>query len=1426
MRHFPIQQACRRSCRRRCTLEHLESRELPATFYVTNTLDSPTGQDAVENSLRWAIEGANANPGPDNVFFDIPAALDSALAIPVPGFDPASQLWTISLLRPLPAVSGTTTIDGYTQAHAPIPFRYPAQFSFVNESQAFILTGDPTGGSFQLRIRVPGQGLDITTGDIPFNASQGQVEQALALVLGFGNVLATGGPINESFVNLSFEGRFAGQDVLPVTVAANNLTGGSSPGVFIGQGFQGGVGELLDPVLITSAPNSVAALDGNDAHIRVVLDGSGINPDDDPNPVGIEILAPHTQIRGLAIGGFDVGIAIEGPDAVGARVQGDFLGVHVAYLVSPQSGEPLPGASSVTLGGSGNRTQGIRINSTNAAIGGTDPQENNVLCWNGQEGVWIEPGAVGNLILGNQIGVAGPTSAGRYFQLPNGASGVLIESSGNTVGGAVGGSGNIISANSRHGVWVRGPDASRNVISGNYLGAAPGGDFVFGAGDPGNLGDGVRIDYAPATRVGGSSTLERNVIVANEGVGVRIAGAAAVQTSVAGNFIGLLAGGTSVLGNSAEGVLVEQGASESTLGPTNVISGNLIGVRINGTTTRGHTILDNFIGTDAEGNADLGNAREGVRIEDAPDNRILGDGEVASDPGTQVISGNDLGIAILGPGARNNLVQGTFIGVNADATRDLGNSRQGILLANAPANQIGGSAIHQGNILSGNQFGLEIAGSSATGNIASGNWIGTDLTGLLRLRNDLDGILVRDSASGNLIGGSTPQSGNHIFYNLRDGIRLDPSTGTNTIRSNNIDQNQRLGIDVVAPGDPSSGLTPNDPLDADTGPNALQNAPTLLNVRSLRSATEVTGQLASKPNASFIIQFFATSALDPSGSGEGGRYLGDAIASTGADGLAGFTGTLPGLLDAGMNVTATAIDSVGNSSEFSSGIQEQIGQVRFRAATYSALESSNEQSTYEFEIELERMGGSGGYFTVDYAVRDGSASIIVDYGTNGSSSNPGATGTVIFGPGETVRRFPITIVDDQFEESDETVLLSLLHPAGPVTVGEPSAAVLTLVDDDQKGAARFGTPEVTAFESEGTVELRVVRDGNVGPVSVEYAVIGASASPGQDFILDLGLLVFAAGETEKRITVLLLGDESNEPNESLSVRLQNPSLGFSVVEPNVATVTILDDDQPGAVSFTAPEFRFDETAVAATLSLARSGPGGLVTVAYTLSGISATPGADFVGTGGTIVFLPGETHKSITIPLLADSLLELDESFLVTLANPTGGLALGSPSTTLVTVRNVVLPTPPVVVSLSAAPGPARSANRIVIEFNEPLDPARAVDLRNYGFSVRLAGRDRRLGTADDRLVGVSTATYDDATRRVTLRTSQPIPTGTSVLVTIHSAVSEPRAGVGVADRDGTALDGDRDGRAGGTFTGIVTVGRPAPRRPGAWTRLLRAGPR
>jgi parallel beta-helix repeat protein len=116
-------------------------------------------------------------------------------------------------------------------------------------------------------------------------------------------------------------------------------------------------------------------------------------------------------------------------------------------------------------------------------------------------------------------------------------------------------------------------------------------------------------------------------------------------------------------------------------------------------------------------------------------------------------------------------------------------------------------------------------------------------------------------------------------------------------------------------------------------------------------------------------------------------------------------------------------------------IQREPGEFQFDAATYAVAENGT-----NLTITVLRIGGSNVAVTVNYATSNGTAMAGQDYTT--------ATGTLAFGVGITSRTFSVTILDDAALESDETVHLTLSNPTGGATLGEDSAAVLTILDND------------------------------------------------------------------------------------------------------------------------------------------------------------------------------------------------------------------------------------------------------------------------------------------------------------------------------------------------------------------------------------------
>src|SRR5271157_4889024 len=202
--------------RSRPCLEALETRQLLSTYVVNSASDNPQTDPKIV-TLRQAILEADASPSPSDIVFNIPASTDPSLDIPVQGFDPSTQDWTITLSSPLPAITSPVTIDGYSQGEFPIPFVYP----LGGAAQTLVINGNPTGGYFTLTTSTP---LPVATVQIQYlaNSSQmaAQIGAALQGIVGVGNVTVIGGGVPHTFA-ITFEGIYAG-DSIPLLIASSN----------------------------------------------------------------------------------------------------------------------------------------------------------------------------------------------------------------------------------------------------------------------------------------------------------------------------------------------------------------------------------------------------------------------------------------------------------------------------------------------------------------------------------------------------------------------------------------------------------------------------------------------------------------------------------------------------------------------------------------------------------------------------------------------------------------------------------------------------------------------------------------------------------------------------------------------------------------------------------------------------------------------------------------------------------------------------------------------------------------------------------------------------------------------------------------------------------------------------------------------------
>lgn len=388
---------------------------------------------------------------------------------------------------------------------------------------------------------------------------------------------------------------------------------------------------------------------------------------------------------------------------------------------------------------------------------------------------------------------------------------------------------------------VRFDTGGNNILEGCYLGTD-----LAGTNGLGNLRAGLDILNSPSNRIGGTTASARNLISDNN-TGISIFGTNARFNVVQGNVVGTDVSGTFPLGNQASGLFV--GGANNTIGGSAEGEGNLFsanggrGVRIVGVGASNNLVQGNLIGTDLSGTNALGNHANGVVIEEGGSNNTIGgvnDGEgnliaYNTTNGVYVITGT--GNAILGNSIFFNTALGIDLGQRLVTTNDLDDADSGAnLLQNFPvltnAATSGGATLVQGtlNSVANTTFFLEFFSNAECD--PSGFGEGETLVGSTNLTTDAGGdadfsvtLPVTVSAGVFITSTATDEDGNTSEFSQCVAVHeegfsvlctLAPSFATNLVGTSHT-----VTATVLSNGLPANGVTVD--FFVASGPNAGEN---------------------------------------------------------------------------------------------------------------------------------------------------------------------------------------------------------------------------------------------------------------------------------------------------------------------------------------------------------------------------------------------------------------------------------------------------------------------------------------------------------------------------------------------------------------------------------------------------------------------------
>lgn len=362
------------------------------------------------------------------------------------------------------------------------------------------------------------------------------------------------------------------------------------------------------------------------------------------------------------------------------------------------------------------------------------------------------------------------------------------------------------------------------------------------------------------------------------------------------------------------------------------------------------------------------------------------------------------------------------------------------------------------------------------------------------------------------------------------------------------------------------------------------------------------------------------------------------------------------------------------------------GTLEFSAANFSI----NEDGTSAASITINRTNGDSGIVSVKVSVNGGNAiggtaplAAPKDYDNNFI--------TITWGDGDTTpKTVNIPIFNDTEVEGNETVNLTLSDPTNGAIIGLQNTAVLTIIDNDtfipNPGVLSFTKANYSDNEGNGGTVNKIVatiqRDsGSDGTVTVQVQLDNGSTATPNDFTNNLPITVtLLPGETSQNVEIPIIGDGISEGNDTINLKLVNPTDGASLGGQQTATYTIINDDAVptfdfGTATYTVTEGNGGSFNTNGILRVNRTGDVSETnSVQIQLAdgaSPSATGGIDYNNTPITVTFNPGDTFKDVSVPIAGDTDVEQDENIALSLVNPSvGNVGTTTPNAVLTIIND------------------------------------------------------------------------------------------------------------------------------------------------------------
>lgn len=272
-----------------------------------------------------------------------------------------------------------------------------------------------------------------------------------------------------------------------------------------------------------------------------------------------------------------------------------------------------------------------------------------------------------------------------------------------------------------------------------------------------------------------------------------------------------------------------------------------------------------------------------------------------------------------------------------------------------------------------------------------------------------------------------------------------------------------------------------------------------------------------------------------------------------------------------------------------------------------------------------------------------------------------------------IQYMSLSILDENLDEDDETVVLRLENPTGGAALGSPASHVATITDDDDAVLTIAGVSQDEGDSGQTDFDFVVsLSNPSVKEVRVEFSTLdGTATAADNDYVAQDGVVTFPAFDnTDQVISIKVRGDGYYENNETFRVKLDNAVNAAIASGASTATGEILNDDS-------APEIRtagfqlvegnsgsgtmfFNVRVVGQTKLPVRvswatepgDDPDPTRNATPASTNTPSTADDDYRSGSGRLTILPGEGPEQIPVTIYGDTFVEKNEFFLVRFTNP------------------------------------------------------------------------------------------------------------------------------------------------------------------------------